>query len=296
MLRALAPGRRGRDLEPRLVLRWAGARWRPAQLAALEELTGLPVEDGLPILAPHVLGFRLTMALLTRPELPVPIWGVLQTRNHLLQHRRVARDAALDLEARVTAGRVVEKGAELDVLTLAREGEALVWQSLVTFFARGRWGGPEPASPLASAPRVRGDQGASWRLEDAGHLLLGRLTGDHNGLHYWGAYARRFGFPWAFYHPPRVLAECLARLPVTPAVRPRRLDAWLKGPVPHGAEVRLGIDVAGEETSFALSAGEPRPCIVGRIGPAAALALVDGDGRPLPVPEPREPSRHAGEP
>ncbi|MCC6216770.1 MAG: acyl dehydratase [Polyangiaceae bacterium] len=276
MLRAFWPGRRERTLHPRLALAWAGARWSEEDLAAFEALTSLSDTTGLGLLAPHVLGFRLTMALLTRPEMPVPIWGILQTRNHLVELCPVARDAALDLDARVSAGRVVDKGAELDVLTTARVDGAVVWQSLVTFFTRGRWGAAEAPSPLAAPPQVRAEPSATWRLEDAGHALVGRLTGDHNGLHYWDAYARRFGFPRAFYHPPRVLAECLARLPAPPPSGPRRLDVWLRGPVPHGAEVRLGVERAGAGAAFTLHAADARPCLVGRLGPAGASEAVLG--------------------
>jgi hypothetical protein len=44
------------------------------------------------------------MTILTHPVFPVPIWGALQFRNHLLQHRWIATGEALDIETLV-AGR-----------------------------------------------------------------------------------------------------------------------------------------------------------------------------------------------
>lgn len=260
MLRAALPLRRPRDLAPPIVTRWSGHRADPRDLAALLRLTGLRAGPTLPLLYPHVFGFRLAMATLTHPAFPVPIWGVLQTRNRLVQHAAIAVDARLDLETRVAAGRAIDKGAEVDLHTTVRGGGALLWESVNTFRLRGRFGAPDPAPPLAAAPPVDAPVVATWTLRDEAHWEFGRLTGDYNGIHAWDWYARRMGFARALYHPPRVLGECLARLPLDDRW-PRRLDVWLKGPVPHGARVELRA--AGG--TFALHVEEARPAIVGRL-------------------------------
>ena len=198
----------------------------------------------------------------------MPIWGVLQTRNHLVQHRPITVDDTLDFEARVTEGRAVPKGAEFDLRTTVQVKGELAWESVVTFFTRGRFGEPRPASHFARSPAVPATQscGAEWTMRNADHVQFGRFTGDYNGIHLWDAYARRFGFRRALYHPPRVLGECLAHLSQGEGgMRPRRLDAWLKGPVPHGAHVRMGVARGADGTTFALYADENRPCIVGRV-------------------------------
>lgn len=306
MLRAVRPVRRRVTLEPRIVACWHGHRVDTGDLAAFLRMTGLPEGPALPLLYPHVFGFRLSMALLTHPRFPVPIWGVLQTRSHLVQHRPIAAGETLDFEARVAQGRAVARGAEFDLrTTVSVEGE-LAWESLVTFFTRGRYGEPGPASDLARSPPApafapgnasdlarsqsvpacaagNGSPGGNagsfaagssatasrvceWTMRNVGHRRFGRFTGDYNGIHLWDAYARRFGFRRALYHPSRVLGECLARLPAgADGFQPTRLDAWLKGPVPHGAKVRLCAQESADGTTFALYAGEDRPCIVGRV-------------------------------
>jgi hypothetical protein len=223
----------------------------------------------LPLLYPHTIGFRLVMAVLTHTSFPVPIWGVLQTRNHLTQHQPIATDARLDIDTRVEDGRVVAKGAEFDLTTTVHVAGQLTWQSTTTFFTRGRFGQAGPESALSRAPSVPGPLVSEWTLRDAAHTAFGRLTGDYNGIHLANWYARRFGFRRALYHPPRVLAECLARLPPLDDHQPQRLDAWLKGPVPHGATVQLHGASVGHATTFALFAGDERPCIVGRLGTIA---------------------------
>lgn len=270
MLRGLTPTRRAADLHPQIVARWRNHRAEPRELASFLEITGLPERRDLPLLYPYVFGFRLAMAVLTHPVFPVPIWGVLQTRNHLTQYRPIAAESVMDIETRVLGGRPTAKGAEFDLRTTVRVDAAIAWESLVTFFARGRFGEPGPDSPLVRSPTEYGPLVAAWTPRNAGHWRFGRYTGDYNGIHFWDAYARRFGFQCALFHPPRVLGECLGRL-AGPLGRggPQRLDAWLKGPVPHGTPVRLHELCGTDQTTFALFVERERPCIVGRLQQAA---------------------------
>jgi len=270
MVRAVVPVRRPAGFAPAIEARWRAQRVDARELERFVRMTGGRPGRTLPLLYPHTVGFRLSMAMLTHPRFPVPIWNVLQTRNHVLSYRPIPISARLDYAARVRDSRVLERGAELDLETTVQVDGVLAWESLVTFYVRGRFGEPQQASPLARAPRPDGlPSVAEWTMEDRGHLQFGRLTGDYNGIHLWDVYARRFGFQRALYHPPRVLGLCLAHLPQIDPEAPLRLDAWLKGPVPHGAAVRLHAGPEDSRTVFALYAEEARPSILGRLGAVA---------------------------
>lgn len=266
MLRALVPSP-GLDVgkpPPDVRAAWRRHRIDRAHLAAFLRLTELEAGAAVPLLYLHVLGFPLLMAILTSRAFPLGIWGSLQVRNHLLQRRPIAMDEVLDLEAAVVARRVLEKGVEFDLHTAAIASGEIAWESLNTFYYRGRFGPPSDPSPLARAPEVHGGEVARWRMPGGGGWSFGGLTGDYNGLHWSRWWARRFGFRADFLHPPRVLGMCLARLTAPSAGGPERLDAWLKGPVHYGAEASLR-EVAGTGGSlFALHAdGEGRPAVVG---------------------------------
>jgi len=267
MFRGMLPVRRRFDLVPAVTARWRGHLADRRQLDDFLRITGLaPPGTDLPILYPHTFGFRLSMAILTHPVFPVPIWGVLQTRNRFLQHRPVGIAESLDIETRVLDGRFVSKGAEFDLYTQARAGGRIEWESLVTFFARGRFGEADPAAPAIRSPVVAGPLHAEWTMANAGHRPFGRFTGDYNGIHFWDWYARQLGFRRGLYHPPRVLGECLARLPpVGSHEGPLRLDAWIKGPVFHGSRVRLHTAMVGHGCRFALFADDERPSFVGQL-------------------------------
>jgi hypothetical protein len=266
MWRGVMPTRRNPDLDPQIVATWRNHRTDARDLVSFLAITGLSAGPDLPLLYPHVFGFRLAMAVLTHPAFPVPIWRVLQTRNHLTQHRPIPVESAMDLECRVLAGRPTAKGAEFVLRTTVHVDSALAWESLVTFFTRGRFGEPSPDSPRAGSPAEFGPLAAEWTPRNAGHWRFGGFTGDYNGIHLWDAYARRLGFPCALFHPQRILGECLSRLPgACGHGAPQQLDAWLKGPVPHGTPVRMHEASGTDETTFALFVEPERPCIVGRL-------------------------------
>lgn len=266
---------------PPLRLVWHGLPIDRREVAQFLALTGLPAGGSVSVLYLHVVGFRLLMALLTHRAWPLPIWNALQVRNHFRQHLPIAVGSMLELETHVAGHRVLDKGLEVDLHTAARLHDRVAWESVTTFYYRGRFGEPGPAPALARAPEVGEQEIARWRTAPGAGLRFGRLTGDYNGIHLWTPYARLFGFRGAFQHPQLVLGQCLARLPALDPEAPQRLDAWLKGPVFHGSPVVLSGSAAGAAASFGLFAdGDARPAIVGSWSAGAeALGL-----EPAPAP------------
>ncbi len=284
MARALLPSRRLRPGEalPRLVLRWSGLRIAPSHWAAFCAATGLREAEEVPVLYPHVLGFRLQMALLTHPAFPLPIWRALQIRNRMLRHARIAHADDFELETRVEGHRPVAKGLEVDLASQLTRGSACVWESRVTYFYRG-YSGRFDVDPTTAAPRPPPDLSPApiverWRMPAGGGLRFGALTGDYNGIHWSRWYARRFGFQSAFIHPQRVAGLCLARLQ-DPSSAAQTLDLWLRGPVPYGASVELAAGIGHDGLRFALSlAGDRRRALVGSWAPRPIGAdALEGD-------------------
>lgn len=271
---------------PSIRLVWKNARVAPQALSTYIRLTGLPHGDDLPLLFPHVFGFRLHMALLTQRAFPLPIWNALQIRNHILQHRPIPADKSLELETRVAGQRVLEKGAEVDLYTTVRCTDRLAWESLTTFYYRGRFGEPGTPSPLARTADINGEEVARWRATGGSGWRFGDLTGDFNGIHWSNAYARAFRFRRAFHHPQRVLGQCLAHLPATASASAQRLDAWLKGPVYYDSEVALRTAGGPHGIDFALfPEAEERPAIIARWSTASADSrLIDEHDMPAALP------------
>jgi hypothetical protein len=259
---------------PALCITWRGFLFARDALHSIGNITGN--EDAAPggvlsLLAPHILGFRLLMAMLTHPLWPLPIWQALQVRNRLMLRGPIQIGDTFDLIADVAGWRVLEKGMEADLRLRLQQGDQCVWESIVTFYYRGRFGTTTAhgvacgAAPVSPAPDATYTTCAQWRIDNSGRWRFGALTGDYNGIHQSGWYARRFGFSAAFAHPQRVAAQCLAHLSA-PGPAPQQLDLWIKGPVYYDEEVVLRRSPRDGHTGhdFALwIAGDARPALVG---------------------------------
>jgi hypothetical protein len=265
MARALRPSPgfgEGQSL-PALGARWLQHRVDGRELADFAALSGLRDPAAVALLYPHTITFPLHMVVLTHPAFPVPIWRLLQVRNRLLQHRPLDTDAPMDLAVATHGCRILDKGAEIDLhATVCSAGE-LVWESVNTFYVRGRFGAPGQTR-VPAAPEVGGTRVAQWLMPRGGGRRFGALSGDYNGIHLFGWYARRLGFRRAFFHPQRVLGHCLERLPGRACATPLALETWLKGPVYYGVQVALRAEERQGAVHFALDVdGDARPAIVG---------------------------------
>lgn len=276
MLRAVRPTPRWRGMRglPDLHMIWKGLRVEAGAMESLQHSAGKEhplAQDSISLLLPHVIGFRLLMAMLTHPQWPLPIWRALQVRNRLLLHRPLVAGEGFDLDARVAGWRVLEKGLEVDLHARLQQGGRCAWESVVTFYYRGRYGPASEhgaalgAAPVAPVVDERSEESVRWRVDGASRWHFAALTGDYNGIHQWDWYARRLGFRAAFAHPQRIAAQCLARFS-SAAAAPLQLDLWIKGPVYFGGETTLrhAARAEGEGTDFALwIAGDARPALVG---------------------------------
>jgi len=267
MARALlpSPGLPKDGSIPRIVQRWTGLRIDPDHLARFRAATGLGDEGGVSVLYPHVLGFRLQMALLTHPAFPLPIWNALQIRNRLVRHRNLNLGESLELETRTGGYRLVDKGIEVDLASRLSRGSDCLWESEVTYFYRGRLGADGTQAPRAAPPDLsRASVIDVFQMPRSGGWRFGGLTGDYNGIHYWPWYARRLGFHTAFLHPQRVAGMCMTRLR-GPESSAQSLQLWIKGPVFYGAKVVLNAAKIDLGVGFGLSLdGDHRVALMGR--------------------------------
>ena len=145
------PGGGGEIPEVELVL--DGVRAKPEALAAYDRVCGFTLRDHLPPTYPHVLAFPLHMAVMADGSFPFGAVGLVHLENRIAQRRPVGIDEQLTLTVRPTPLKPHPKGRTFSLLTEARVGEELVWESESTMLRRGEGSG-ERGSPTASALRT----------------------------------------------------------------------------------------------------------------------------------------------
>ncbi|MEV7231487.1 MULTISPECIES: MaoC/PaaZ C-terminal domain-containing protein [Polymorphospora] len=256
-------GRRGGDSLPGLELRLRGVTVDRGHLAAYDRVCGFRLTDTLPATYPHVLAFPLAMRLMSAPDFPFPLVGLVHVANRVTVERPVDANEPLDLSVRAADLRPHPRGRQFDVLATASVAGEVVWRGVSTYLRRertsgdrdGRGPGERPAPPAASG---------RFRVEPRVGTEYARLSGDHNPIHTSRIGARLFGFARPIAHGMWSKARCLAalegRLPDAYTV-----EAAFKLPILLPATVAFSASPAW---SFALhDARSGRPHLTGTVTP-----------------------------
>lgn len=245
------PGGGGEIPDVRLEL--DGVTADPATVAAYAKVCGFTLRDSLPPTYPHVLAFSLHMALMSDGSFPFGAVGLVHIANRITQYRRLGIDEELSL--RVQATKIAEhpKGRSFDVVTEARVGRQIAWESTSTFLRRGK--GDPGATSGEAFPIVAEDVPASaeWTLPGDLGRRYAAVSGDRNPIHMHSLTAKPLGFPAAIAHgmwtKAKALAALDARLPDAFAV-----DVRFRRPILLPAKVEFATSEVGgpdgEEIDF----------------------------------------------
>ncbi|WP_030974345.1 MaoC family dehydratase [Streptomyces sp. NRRL S-1824] len=235
----------------RLVVR--DVRIAPGPLASYSRICGFSESGTLPLTYPHVLGFPLAMRLMTGRSFPLPVVGLVHTWIEITRHRAPHPTEVLELTVYADALAPHRRGTEVTMVTEARSGGELVWESRSGYLSRHSARGASPAAESGppTLPTAELPAGAEWRLPGDLGRRYGAASGDRNPIHLYPLTARLFGFPRAIAHGMWTVARCLAE-----SAEPGRISyvrADFKAPVLLPATVTYAVDGAG--TAFQVRSG-----------------------------------------
>jgi acyl dehydratase len=184
-----------------------------AHLAAYDRVCGFRLGDTLPATYPHVLAFPLTMALMSSPEFPFSLLGIVHVANRITVRRPVDAGERLDFLVRAADLRPHDRGRQVDIVATATVRGEEVWRGVSTYLhkehgrqERGRAGHGDGDRPAPPAPT------AVWRVQRRVGTDYAAVSGDHNPIHTSRLGARLFGFPRPIAHGMWSKARCLAAL------------------------------------------------------------------------------------
>lgn len=237
---------------PPLQVALMNVRTDPARLDAYRQVCGLAEAPGLPLTYPQIAATGLHMHLMTQPQFPFPLLGLVHVRNRIRQTRPLGVDEAYDLHVSLGEVREARAGLEFDLLTEARVGDEAVWEASTTVLYRNR----KPAAAGGKPPPPPADTTLSEYRSFAAPADIGRryarVSGDYNPIHLYPVTARLFGFSRAIAHGMWSLARCLGELEAELARTPRELEVQFKQPLLLPARLALKFRAQGDQISFAL--------------------------------------------
>ncbi|QCU78072.1 hypothetical protein E7744_07655 [Citricoccus sp. SGAir0253] len=186
--------------------------------AALYPHTGRSSRGDLPSVLVHVAAFPAAMALVSAPDFPLPLLGLVHLRNRVHHRRPVPAGVPLQVAATATGLAPHPAGTAVDLVVTvhgpdgpgAPAAEPL-WEGTSTYLARGvRLDGHErperPARPGFEAPPLT----ARWRLPAATGRRYAALSGDYNPIHLNPLAARALGQPGMIAHGMYLAGRMLA--------------------------------------------------------------------------------------
>ena len=255
--------RRGtRDTLPDTDLALRGVAVDREHLAEYDRVCGFRLSDALPGTYPHVLAFPLAVALMTRPDFPLPLVGLVHIANRIEVRRQLTADERLDFRVRAEHLRPHARGRQVDLVAEALVHDEVVWAGRSTYLRKEKDDGGERRA--GGERPVEG--GALWRVTPDVGTDYAAVSGDHNPIHTSRIGARLFGFRRPIAHGMWSKARCLAalqgRLPERYAV-----DVAFKLPVPLPSTVAFAAtgDGSGGWRLALTAAKSGRPHLSGTV-------------------------------
>jgi acyl dehydratase len=231
---------RGEVVLPQISVKLDGVRFEPKRLEAYRRICGFP--DGpVPIPYPQVNAVSLHMHLMTRPQFPLPLVGLVHLRNVIEQTRELMPDESFAVEVAILGHKTTDKGLEFDLETTYRDAaEKIVWRAVTTILRRGK----QPKKHKG-APPVEDAQLSEYRAIDAPDDIgrrYGRIAGDMNPIHLYPVTAKLLGFDRHIAHGMWSMARCCALLLPELGRVPVELTTQFKQPLflPARAAMRYG--------------------------------------------------------
>src|SRR3954447_806105 len=105
-------------------------------LSAYARVCGFRLSDTLPATYPHVLVFPLAMRLMSAPDFPFPLVGLVHVANTITVARPLTVGDAPDFQIRATNLRPHHRGRQFDVVATASLDGVEVWRDVSTYLRK----------------------------------------------------------------------------------------------------------------------------------------------------------------
>ena len=224
-------------------------------IAAYNKVCELP-EGLLAITYPQVVAAPLHMHVMTQPNFPLPLVGIVHLRNVITQKALLSVGVPYDVQVQIGDSRRSKLGIEVDLLTdYLSDGEAL-WSAVTTILYRMKAKERGSKAPPAPAPAAVTAQYLPFSVPADTGRRYAPVAGDYNPIHLYPLTAKLFGFDRAIAHGMWSVARSLGLMLPTYGGTPAKLSIQFKQPLLLPGRVTLKQVKRGQGVDFDLLARE----------------------------------------
>ncbi|NWD72861.1 acyl dehydratase [Pseudomonas gingeri] len=203
-----------------------------ADISRYARACGFRPEHGVPLSFPHNLALPLHLLLLTSPAFPWPASGMIHLANRIRQYQRLEAGQALRLEVHCERWVAHPKGQAVLIVTRAKGGGSLVWESESLYLRRGVAAPQgEPWQGVLTFDEAALVRTQRWSLSADLGRRFARIGGDYNPIHTSWLGARLFGFPRPIAHGMWTLGRALAAQQLPKPLAAAELSCEFKLPI-----------------------------------------------------------------
>lgn len=223
------------------------------QLAGYNKVCGFKDSELLPITFPQVMVTGLQMYLMTQPQFPLPLLGLVHLRNSISQQRPLRADEAYNVIVKLGDSRENRAGLEFDLITEFSSGDEMLYRAVTTILYR-KAAPKSGGKPKPEAPESQLSEYISFDAPADTGRRYASVGKDYNPIHLWAASAKLFGFPRAIAHGMWSLARCAALTQDRLKGQPKELHVQFKQPLLLPGKVAVKFNLQDDGVSFALLA------------------------------------------
>ncbi len=227
-------------------------------IAAYNKVCSLP-EGTLAITYPQVVAAPLHIHVMTQPNFPLPLVGLVHLRNVITQHAHLSAGTPYDVRVQIGESRRSALGMEVDLLTDYLADGAVQWSAVTTTLYRMKSSSRGARPPAAGPAAVAAHYLPFSAPADTGRRYAA-VAQDYNPIHLYPITAKFLGFDRAIAHGmwsvARSLGQLLPHYEQQLGGAPARLTIQFKQPLFLPGRVTLKYLKTGEGMDFDLLARE----------------------------------------
>ena len=171
----------------------------PAAVTAYRKVCGFAESPMLPATYPHIMAFGLQLQLLTAPQFPFPLLGLVHLSNRIRVFRPMGGVSDVRVSVHTRNLQPHAKGATFDLITTVEDSLGLLWEGESRMLCRGmKLAGEAPEQSLPAPNSI--SELTRWQAPSDIGRRYARVSGDYNAIHLSALTAKLFGFPQAIAH------------------------------------------------------------------------------------------------